>query len=315
MAGHLEIITFGHCLKIKNLKLKIMFIDTHCHLNFQAYKDDVDEVIRRALDGGIAMIIPGTDITTSKRGKEIAEKYQEHVSAAVGLHPVHLQNQEFVEEGRTVKMKAEVFDKDAYARLCESGKVVAIGEVGLDYHYLPREVPAGGGANSRGDLADSTTIKQNKQLQQLTLLQQLELAYELDKPAIIHCREAHDDTLRLLQKFYDGKRKRAGGRGVIHCFSGDWELAWQYFELGFIVSFTGLVTFNDSWDDILRKLPLDKFMIETDSPFMAPISHRGQRNEPAYVRYVAEHIAKLKNTSVEAIARATSENARRLFGV
>src|SRR3989338_3439823 len=141
-----------------------MLVDTHCHLNFQAYKDDVDAVIRRALDARIAMIIPATDLTTSKRGAVLAGKYEQHVYAAVGLHPVHLQDQEFVEEGQRVKMKAEKFDKDAYARLCELEHVVAIGEIGLDYHYLP---------------TDPAKVNPNKQLQQLTLLQQLELAYEL----------------------------------------------------------------------------------------------------------------------------------------
>ena len=230
-------------------------IDTHCHLNFQAYKEDADAVIRRALEAGMAMIIPGTDITTSKRGAALAGKYEQRVFAAVGLHPVHLQNQEFTEEGRKVKMKAEVFDKETYARLCELEHVVAVGEVGLDYHYLPGEAHTLGSKT-----ADSVTVRQNKQLQQLTLLQQLELAYELNMPAIIHCREAHGDLLQLLRQFYRGKKKRAGGRGVLHCFSGDWELAWHYFELEFIVSFTGLVTFNNTWDELLRKLPLYNFI-------------------------------------------------------
>ena len=277
-----------------------MLIDTHCHLNFQAYKDDADEVIRRALDNDTVMIIPGADITTSKRAALIAGKYKTGVYAAVGLHPVHLQAQEFVEEEQKVKMKAEQFERESYARLVALDEVVAIGEVGIDYHYIPK---------------DPAKLKQNKQLQQLTFLQQLELAYDADKPVIVHCREAHDDVLKLLRAFYHNKKKRRQGRGGLHCFSGDWGAAWQYFELGFIISFTGLITFNNTWDELLRKCPLDKLMIETDSPFMAPVPHRGERNEPAYVSEVARHIAEIKKVKFETVAAATTANAQRLFGI
>jgi len=295
------------------------FIDTHCHLNFQTYKNDADEVIRRALDEQIEIIIPSAEQKTSRRAVEIAEKYDRGVYAAVGLHPVHLQDQEFEEEGRKVKMKGEKFDYDFYKKLAESKKTVAIGEIGLDYFYLPNE-------------ADK--IKQNQQLQQLTLLQQLELAQEMDMPAIIHCRpsqlavneagDAHKDLISLLSAFYKNKKKRPAGRGVIHSFFGNWDLAWQYFELGFLISFTGDITFPPKKsisrtayldrDELIRKVPLDKFMIETDSPFMAPVPYRGQRNEPLYVREVAKRIAELKNISLKSVAQATNDNARRLFG-
>ncbi|MCK9581873.1 MAG: TatD family hydrolase [Methanoregula sp.] len=277
-----------------------MLIDTHCHLNFQAYKDDVDDVIRRALDNDMVVIIPGADIVTSKRAVAIAGKYKTGVYAAVGLHPVHLQDQEFVEEGQTVKMKSERFERENYARLLELDEVVAVGEVGIDYHYIPE---------------DADKRKQNKQLQQLTFLQQLELAYDADKPVIVHCRDAHDDVLKSLKAFYRGKKKRQRGRGVLHCFSGDWDLAWQYFELGFLISFTGLITFNNTWDELLCKCPLDKFMVETDGPFMSPLPYRGKRNEPCYVNEVAQRIAEIKNVKFATVAAATTENARLLFGV
>jgi len=203
------------------------YVDTHCHLNFQAYKKDVDEIIRRSLDAQTGLIIPSTEQKTSKQAVALANKYETGVYAAIGLHPVHLQNQEFTEEGRKVKMKAEKFDYDFYARLAENKKVIAVGEVGLDYYYLPED-----------------RVRENKQLQQFTLLQQLELAHEIDKPVLVHCREAHDDLVVLLQKFYKNKKKRREGRpasasgfgearGVIHDFFGDWDLAWQYFELLF----------------------------------------------------------------------------------
>jgi TatD DNase family protein len=287
-----------------------MLIDTHCHLNFQAYKDDADDVIRRALDSGVQMIIPATEQKTAKRAVAIAEKYESGVYAAIGLHPVHLQNQEFEEEGRKVKMKGERFEREDYARLAASDKVVAIGEVGLDYHYLP---------------AETDNITHNKQLQQLTLLQQLELAYELNKPVVIHCREAHEGLQPLLQKFYQHKPARGRSRGVIHDFFGDWDLAWQYFNLGFLISFTGNITFPPKKDvprlayigrdDLIRKCPLDKFMIETDAPFMSPVPYRGERNEPARVIEIAKKIAELKNVSIDTVADATTKNAQRLFGI
>jgi len=284
-------------------------IDTHAHLNFQAYKKDVDHVIRRAFDNDVKIIIPSTDITTSKRAVEVVSKYKTGVYATVGLHPVHLQSQEFIEEGRKVKMKSEIFDYDFYGRLAESKKVVAIGEVGLDYYYLPD---------------DESKIKQNKQLQQLTLLQQLELAYNLNKPVIIHCREAHEDMLLLLEGFYKNKKKFKEGRGVIHDFFGDLDLAWKYFELGFLISFTGNITFSpkkdnlkayEARDELIRKVPLDKFMIETDSPFMSPVPNRGQRNEPVNVKYVVDRISQIKKIDFKKVAMATTDNAQRFFGI
>lgn len=276
-----------------------MLIDTHCHLNFQAYRDDVDAVIRRALAEKISVIIPATELKSAKRAVDIAENYESGVYAAIGLHPVHLQESEFEEEGQMIKMKGERFDYDAYQRLASSAKVVAIGEIGIDYHHLPE-----------------TGVRENKQLQQFTLLQQLELANDIGKPAIVHCRDAHDDVLKLMKDFYSRKQSRNGAwRGVMHCFSGDWNLAWQYFDLGFLISFTGLITFNNSWDELLRKVPLDRIMIETDSPFMAPPPNRGKRNEPSYVIEVAKKIAELKNVSLVAVAKATTENAKKLFNL
>ena len=314
------ILLFINFLFLTSDFLLMTFIDTHCHLNFQAFKDDADEVIRRALDAQTEIIIPSAEQKTSRRALEIAEKYDRGVYAAVGLHPVHLQDQEFEEEGRKVKMKAEKFDYELYARWAEAEKTVAIGEIGLDYFYLPK---------------DADKIKQNKQSQQLTLLQQLELAYELGKPAIIHCRpryaagsgeamDAHADLISLLSAFYKNKKKRPTSRGVIHSFFGDCDLAWQYFSLGFLISFTGDITFPpkknnlpayQARDELIRKVPLDKFMVETDSPFMSPAPYRGERNEPLRVIEVAKKIAAIKNISLNSIARATSENAQILFNL
>ncbi len=271
-----------------------MLIDTHCHLNFQAFKNDYDEVIRRALDAKTEMIIAGAEYKSSKRAVEIANKYDRGVYAAVGLHPVHLQAREFIEEGSKVKMKAEKFKRQEYERLAGSEKVVAVGETGLDYFYLPRE---------------GTEKKAAKLKQQLVFVEQLKMGHELKLPVIVHCREAHEDMLKILKNTY--KRYQ----GVIHCFSGNWESAWEYFNLGFLISFTGIITFNGQWDDLIRRCPLDKIMVETDSPFMAPEPHRGKRNEPVYVECVAERIAEIKGVDIKKVAEATAENAERLFGI
>ncbi|MEK7067802.1 MAG: TatD family hydrolase, partial [Patescibacteria group bacterium] len=217
-----------------------MYIDTHCHLNFGAFKDDSDAVIRRALDAHTEMIIVGAEYKSSKRAVEIALRYDRGVYAAVGLHPVHLQQTEFEEEGTKVITKAESFNRGLYEQLAASAKVVAIGEIGLDYYYLPREMPPQRHPAVPRDISQGEpekTAEENKKLQQETLLAQLNLAYDLAKPVIIHCREAHEDLLPLLENFC--RRHRLANkkpRGVLHCFSCDWRLAWHYFSLGWLIS-------------------------------------------------------------------------------
>jgi TatD DNase family protein len=149
-------------------------------------------------------------------------------------------------------------------------------------------------------------------------LKQLVLARHLDLPVIIHCRQAHDDLFGILQDFkkvYADFIPNDRPWGVLHCFSGDEDLAWRYFSLGLIVSFTGLITFSKQWDDLLRKIPLNKFMIETDSPYMTPEPYRGRRNEPLLVQYVAARIAEIRNTSIENIANTSTETAKKFFKI
>jgi TatD DNase family protein len=283
-----------------------MFIDTHAHVNFSAFKDDADEVIRRAFDNNTWMVLVGSELKTSNRALNYANKYEKGVYAAVGLHPVHLE-EGLVDTGETGDLagftaRAEEFDYGSYEKLAKFEKVVAIGEIGLDYYHLDptKNLPA------------------LKKKQQEVFAQQLLLARSLDLPAIIHCRQAHDDLLMLLQEF-----KEEYGRlipndrpwGVVHCFSGDEDLAWKYFKLGLLISFTGLITFSQQWDDLIRKTSLDKIMIETDSPYMTPEPYRGQRNEPLLVQYVANHIAKIKNIKLEKVAEITTATARAFFKI
>jgi len=283
-----------------------MFIDTHAHVNFAAFRDDAEEVIRRSLDNDTWMILVGAEFKTSNRALHYANKYEKGVYAAVGLHPVHLEeglidNQE-EDNAYSFAPRYEVFDYGSYEKLAKFEKVVAIGEIGLDYYHLD-------------PTKDVVAVKKK---QHEVFAQQLLLARSLDLPVIIHCRQAHDDLLEILQEF-----KKEYGHiipndrpwGVIHCFSGDEDLAWKYFKLGLLISFTGLITFSKQWDDLIRKIPLDKIMIETDTPYMTPEPYRGERNEPVLVQYVAKRIADIKSIKIEKVAEVTTRTARELFRV
>jgi TatD DNase family protein len=281
------------------------YIDTHAHLNFKDFKEDADEVIERSLEAETEMILVGSEIKTSKRAIEYANKYEVGVYAAIGLHPIHLEDiavKNHNENGDyEFESHAEEFNYQAYYDLAhDNKKVVAIGEVGLDYFHMPAGIEP-----------ESVKTKQKKVLEEILLL-----AHNLKLPVIIHCREAHHDLLPLLTEFKNKYKASDNSEwGVIHCFSGDEKLANDYIKLGFLVSFTGLITFSKNWDSVIREIPLDKIMIETDSPYMAPTPYRGKRNEPLYVVEVARRIGVLKNFSVEEIGKITYENAKRLFKI
>lgn len=278
-----------------------MFFDTHAHVNFKAFKDDADEVIKRSLEENTWMILVGSDYKTSKRALELANKYDKGVYAAIGLHPIHTRESEAEGEDYRFKTHSEEFVYDIYEKLAKFQKVVAIGEIGLDYYHI-----------------NNKEAQWAKKKQKEIFLRQLELARKLDLPAIIHCRQAHDDTFAILKEFRKENRElfpQNTSWGVMHCFSGDEDWAWKYFSLGLIISFTGLITFSREWDDLIRKLPPDKFMIETDCPYMTPEPFRGRRNEPVLVKYVAKRIAEIKNLTTERIGEITARNARELFKI
>lgn len=283
-----------------------MFIDTHAHVNFTAFKDDAEEVIRRSLDNDTWMVLVGAEFKTSNRALHYANKYEKGVYAAIGLHPVHLEEGQIDSQEEdnfySFAPRYEEFDYGSYEKLAKFEKVVAIGEIGLDYYHLD-------------PTKDVLAIKKK---QHEVFAQQLLLARSLDLPVIIHCRQAHDDLVEILQEF-----KKEYGHiiptdrpwGVIHCFSGDEDLAWKYFRLGLLISFTGLITFSQQWDDLIRKIPLDKIMIETDTPYMTPEPYRGERNEPVLVQYVAKRIADIKSLKIEKVAKVTTRTARDFFKI
>ena len=278
--------------------LNVMYIDTHSHVNFSAFSDDAFDVIQRSLENETWMILVGSDYKTSKKALDLANKYQKGIYAAVGLHPIHTQE---IEEGGNM-MPGEEFNYEFFEKLAKFEKVVAIGEIGLDYYHVDPK-------------SDIQAVK-NKQKE--VFIQQLKLAANLGLPVIIHCRQAHDDMLSILKDFkreYKDLLPKNKPWAVMHCFSGNEDLAWQYFSLDVIISFTGLITFSKQWDDLIRKLPLNKVLIETDCPFMTPEPYRGQRNEPLLVSYVANRIAEIKNLTIERVAEATTENAREMFDI
>ncbi|PIQ06804.1 MAG: hydrolase TatD [Candidatus Nealsonbacteria bacterium CG18_big_fil_WC_8_21_14_2_50_37_10] len=282
-----------------------MLIDTHAHLNFNGYKGDFEEVIKRTLDNNVWVINVGSQYETSKKAVEIAEKYPEGIFAAIGLHPIHLETGlvkiKNDEEEVEVNTKEEVFDYEKYKELARSPKVVAIGEIGLDYYYRPKT---------------KRKLELFKEKQKKALLKQLELAKELNLPVIFHCRMAHQDLLKVLKLKIKNEKLKIDG--VIHCFTGSWEEAQEYLEMGFYLGFNGIIFKSIEGIDFkenIKKTPLDKILIETDCPYLAPPPFLNQRNEPLFVKYIAEKIAKIKDLGYEKISEITTENAKKLFNL
>lgn len=252
---------------------KNLLIDTHAHVNFDDFKGDYKEVIKRALDEGIGIINVGAYGDASKRAVEIAEEYESGVYAAVGQHPG----------------TKEEFDYDYFLKLAKNEKVVGIGECGLEYYHIK----------------DASLWEKQKEV----FIKHLELAREVNKPIIIHCRDAHEDLLEIL------RLEAELPSGVMHFFTGNLEQAKKYIELGFYISFSGVITFANAYDEVVKNIPLEKILIETDCPFVAPVPHRGKRNEPAYVKHVAQKIAELRGWSFDEVAEQTTKNAKKLFRI
>jgi len=247
--------------------------DAHCHLQLPQYDADRAEVLARMQEGETGAVVIGTDLETSRAALELARQH-DFLWAAVGLHP----NDNLDEE----------FDMAAYEALAQDKKVVAIGECGLDYFRTE-------------ETAD------NKQKQKERFVKHIELAQKVNKALIIHCRNAHDDMLALLAAH------KPTVPVVIHFFTGSGELAQQYLDLGCYLSFPGPITYTDMYDDSIRICPLDKMLIETDSPFAAPVPYRGKRNEPLYVAEVAKKIAAIKGIEAEKVIQHGVENASSVF--
>jgi TatD DNase family protein len=262
-----------------------MLIDTHAHLDYTDYDPDRAEVIARAAEMGVTEIISiGTRIESSTRAVELAENFP-NIWATVGIHPSEVEGTPYLAPDDAI---------ERLRALAQSRRVVAIGEIGLDYHRLP-ENPA--------------EIEPNKQRQADLFRRQLELSAELGLNAVIHQRDSWDDTLKILREF-TGKV-----RGVFHCFGGTIEQAREVIAFGHLVSFTGIITFKNARQvqATAQDVPFDQFMVETDCPYLAPTPDRGKRCEPAHTRRVAIQIAQLRGNTVEEIAERTTETARGFF--
>jgi len=267
------------------------YFDSHTHTNFVAYNDDREATILRAKDAGVGMNVVGTQLDTSKTAVTLAEKY-DNVWATIGLHPVHTTKsyhdaQELGEGGKEFTSRGEAFDMAAYEELGKSPRVIAVGECGLDYYR---------------------TEETTKDVQQKVFIEQIELANKLGKPLMLHIRNAYEDSLEIL-------KTHAKVKGDVHFFAGDWATAKKFLDLGFTLSFTGVITFTHDYDEVIKNAPLDMLLSETDAPYVTPAPHRGKRNEPAYVEHVVRKIAEIRGENIEKVAAQLLANVSRVFNI
>jgi TatD DNase family protein len=305
----------------------IKYIDIHSHLGFEDYRKDpsqiknqldgagIKEVIERMQNEGVATIAVGADLASSKEAVKVANE-NENIWACIGMHPAH-------------NLK-EVFDEKEYEELVKNPKVVAIGECGLDYYKIsdpslranaparpgkqtiPSVIPAKAGIHSQfldchASLA--MTEEEEKERQKKDFIKQIEFSIKYKKPLMLHIREAHDDAYEILKK-YEGK-----AFGNLHFFTSNLNNAKRFIDLGFTISFPGIITYVRDLDKVIRNIPLEKMHAETDSPYAAPIPHRGERNEPAYVIEVYKKIAEIRGEDFEKVRLQLLLNAKKLFGI
>lgn len=291
-----------------------MLIDTHCHLNFQAFNNDLSDVVRRAQDAGVEkIIIPGTDLTTSAKAVEIAQKF-ENCWAAVGVHPHHAHNLHLLVNDEL---------RQQLEKLLSQNRVVAMGEIGLDYFRY-----------TKSKYSDSSISDNIKQKQKTLLTMQLDLALIHNLPVIFHCREAYRDMLQTLSTFSRTLPRRspalrntggfnyikphhppAGGlRGVFHCFTGSTSQLQLLMTMGYYIGFDGNITFSN-YSTLVSSAPLKRILLETDSPYLTPVPYRGTRNEPKNLPLIADAVAKYQGLSPAEVIKASTQNAEKLFGI
>jgi TatD DNase family protein len=271
--------------------IKPFLIDSHSHLQFSAFDKDRQEVIGRMREKNISTIIIGGNLKESQEAVALAEK--ENFFASIGLHPIHVEE---INDNSQGIVPAEDFDVEKFSRLLKNSRVVGIGECGLDYFHVQ----------------DESKKKEQKEIFQ----KQVQLAKDFKKPLILHIRDknsfsAYQDVLDVLEKNnYQGEKV-----GVVHFFSADWAIAKKFLDLGFYLSFTGVITFTHQYDEVIKNTPIEKLLVETDSPYVAPEPFRGKRCEPIFVEYVAKRLAELKDVSLEEVAEITTKNCIGLFNL
>ena len=275
------------------------YIDCHTHVNFAAFDEDREEVIAKTLENNTWMINVGTQKDTSQSAVELANQHERGVYAIVGIHPIHTgKSFHDVDElgssgGDTngFNSRGEEFDSDFYKNLAQNEKVVGIGETGLDYFRLE---------------------KGSREKQQEIFIKHIELANSVNKPLMLHIRPSREDTdsykdaLKILKEY-------AKVPGDAHFFAGSVEDAKKFLDIGYFVSFTGVITFTSDYDEVIRYMPLESILSETDAPYVAPVPHRGKRNEPIFVQEVVKRIAEIKDLPLEKVKEQMIENAFKFF--
>lgn len=281
-----------------------MLIDTHTHTTFHEYKNDADEVVRRALENDTWLVNIGTQYATSEAAVATADRFDEGVYAAVGIHPIHLvgditESATFDGKDYSFVTKTQTFDYEKMRRIAtSSSKVVAIGETGLDYYRL--------GEQTVGDF---------RKIQEPVFRDSIRLAKELNLALVVHGRGEAERPYAIYDELISIVKEQGVARGVFHCFGGTLEQAQKIVEMGLMIGVTGIVTFKKALElqEIVKTIPIEHLVIETDAPFLAPEPYRGKRNEPSYVQYVAKKIAEIRGVSFEQVAEVTTVNARRLY--
>ena len=274
--------------------------DSHTHLQFSAFDKDRNEVIKRTRENKIWTVNVGSQKTTSQKSVELANEYPEGIYATVGIHPIHTAPLFYgageFEGDSGFKTRSEEFDYEFYKTLGLDKKVVAIGECGLDYYKI----------------IDDKSQQQTREKQKDVFIKHIDLARELNKPLMIHCRQAFDDLIRILK---DGGHKLPESPGIIHFFTGSLKDAKILLNMGFYFTFGGLITHNRDFDEIIKFLPIEKILTETDAPYVSPEPYREKRNEPIYMKETAKKLAEIKNISFEESCKQTTQNAFKVFGI
>lgn len=279
-----------------------MMIDTHCHMQFKAYDADRDAVLAVCRDHQVIMNVVGTQQDTSKKAVDLASMH-DNIYATIGLHPIQEHVVAVEEEGTSFISRGELFDMAYYDTLAMHPKVIAVGETGLDKYHIPKD------SSVEEILATQTNI----------FLQHVALAHKYHLPLVMHVRDAHAEMIALLQQT---KQTFPNITGVIHCFTGNWEQAKAYLEMGLYLGFTGVITFSPKKTDplpqeellnVVKQIPINRMLVETDAPYLAPQAYRGKRTEPWMVKEVIHKIAIEKGLSYDAVKDATIANAKTLF--
>lgn len=256
-----------------------MYIDTHAHLNYPAILKDIEAVLERAYSSGVEkIIVPATNLKSSLEVIELIQKY-DMLYGAVGIHPTELKD---FEESHLAKID----------ELCRENKIVAVGEIGLDYYWEPYDTA----------------------LQKEILKAQFRIAKNHNLPVILHNRKSSEDLMQIVREDHDGGKLK----GQFHSFSGDRDMAVECIKMGFYISFTGNITYKSNEStltayEIVKESPINRLLLETDTPYLPPVPYRGRQNEPSYINHIAEKIAGLRSISASDLAKSTSENAKRLF--